>query len=468
MRAAVRSARRLLGTTVVVCALGTLLSLLVARVVARTVSADRLAAVLRVAVPPSAVKACTQGDPQPAVLDAGVRFHFYDAHGRGLSAAAPPIDGRLLQRLRSGGDHAGRFDLSTVESRALLRLESAAPCAFAEARWRMDGRALMPFTAWVLGSILAVLVVLAMLVGLLVVRPLVAQLGALRRAADAVGTAVFPPLPAWHDEAGEIARALYSAHARILADAALLKERSATLAWLLAELTHDIRTPLSSLQFALDEIAAQASEEAFPALRRALSEVIYMKSLTDNLRLMHRIRGGEEGLAFRAEPVELGAVLGRVVERVRPFALRRGIVFEEDLQTSPTVLGDVTAIEQALTNLIENPVAHCEPGTRVLVALRGDASGARIVVEDDGPGVVPRELPRLGRPADRAPKVPGHDSKGRGLGLAIAREVCERSGWQICFQQVEPRGLRIIVDTSPRTSPDSLPLLGLPSPVQCK
>jgi signal transduction histidine kinase len=64
--------------------------------------------------------------------------------------------------------------------------------------------------------------------------------------------------------------------------------------------------------------------------------------------------------------------------------------------------------------------------------------------------------------------VPGRDSKGRGLGLAIAREVCERSGWLICFQQVDPRGLRIIVDTSPGTSPDSIPLLGLHSSVQGK
>lgn len=447
MRVAVRSARWLVGTTVLVGALSALLSFLVGTIVTRRASADRLSALLQVVVPAAALRACTAGHPRSAALDVGIRFHFYDGQGRGLSSDAPPIDHRLLTRLGRGGDHAGRFDLAALESRALLRLDGAAPCVFAEARWRASGRSLLPFGIWIFGTILAVVVVLAGLVGLVVVKPLVAQLSALRLAASAVGTPQYQPLPAGSDEAGEIAGALSLAHYRIRADAALLQDKSETLAWLLAELTHDIRTPLSSLQFALDEIAEQAPAAALPALRRALSEVIYMKSLTDNLRLMHRIRAGETALALTSEPVALAVVLARVVERVRPFALRRGITLEEDLRAAPTVMGDVTAIEQALTNLIENPVAHCEPGTRVIVVLSGDEQKARVIVEDDGPGVVPDQLPRLGKLATREPPAPIRVGKGHGLGLAIATEVCERSNWTIRFEQVMPRGLRIIVET---------------------
>lgn len=447
MKAAARSAWRLVGTTVLVGAIGALLSFMVGNLVTRRASADRLSALLAVAVPATARQTCANGRPQPVTLDAGVRFHFYDDHGRGLSEGAPPIDARLLWRLGGGGDHVGRFDLGALESRALLRLHSAGACAFAEARWRADRRAILPFAAWVFGTILVVVVALAGLVGLLVVRPLLEQLAALRRAASAVGMPTYVPLPAGSDEAGEIAGALSQAHARIVADAALLADKSATLAWLLAELTHDLRTPLSSVQLALDEIAEQAPEDALPALRRALSEVIYMKSLTDNLRLLHRIRGGEAALALRREPVALGAVIERVLARVQPFALRRGIRFEETLAATPTVLGDLTAIEQALTNFIENPVAHCEPGTRVIVALSGTDHKARIVIEDDGPGVVPDALPRLGKPLPRDQPAPILDSKGRGLGLAIATEVCERSGWSLRFERVVPRGLRIIVET---------------------
>jgi signal transduction histidine kinase len=181
-----------------------------------------------------------------------------------------------------------------------------------------------------------------------------------------------------------------------------------------------------------------------------------MKSLTSNLRLAERLQPRDPGNgaqasrpALDATPIDVSAILRRVVERSQPFALRRGVDLVSTLTEHVQVRGDATATEQTFTNLLDNAIAYGDPGTHVSVTL--DATG--VVVEDDGPGVIPDELPRLGTRAFRGHAARTRDAKGTGLGLAIAREVCERSGWTIAFSRNEtptprspqPHGFRVTI-----------------------
>lgn len=108
---------------------------------------------------------------------------------------------------------------------------------------------------------------------------------------------------------------------------------------------------------------------------------------------------------------------------------------------------DYVAAEQAITNLLENAIAYGHPGGHLAVNLetRGNSS-LLLEVLDDGPGVVPTELARLGERAFRADTARRRDPKGSGLGLAIVTEICHRFEFRLAFQAVEPRGLRVRIE----------------------
>ena len=136
----------------------------------------------------------------------------------------------------------------------------------------------------------------------------------------------------------------------------------------------------------------------------------------------------------------------RVVLRCEPFALRRGIDFTHAFVRDAFVLGDDVASEQALTNLVENSIAHGEAGTGVALLVQRHEGSIRVIVEDNGPGVAESELPLLTERNFRSEHARTRDAKGTGLGLAITREVCERAGWRISLTAVQPRGLCVTIE----------------------
>lgn len=452
MSAAGQAGKRLLLATAVAALAGSTVAFVVTVGAVRKLSADRVASLLLDALPERARAACQTGQPAPVHLQSGVDIDFYSGSGEPLTVGAAPFDFELSQRAAPGHGAVGNF--RNRESRASFVLSDAGPCVFAQARWRYDGLASVPFVAAVGSSAATVALLLLVLVATFVVRPLLRQLRALRDSAVSAGTDHYQPAPEWPEEAGEIARALTETHGRIIDDAKRLADRSASLEWALAEIGHDVRTPLASLQLALDELAEQLPDTSLAVLRRALNDVVYLRSLTSNLRLASRLQSGDWAPPSAATTACISDIVARAVERAAAFALRRGIDLTAAVEPALVARGDDTGAEQAITNLLENAIAHSPPGTHVAVSVATHGAQLRIIVEDDGPGVVPDALPKLGTRTFRAEPERGRDARGTGLGLAITREICERSGWAVHFEHAEPTGLRAVID-APLAHPPS-------------
>jgi signal transduction histidine kinase len=288
----------------------------------------------------------------------------------------------------------------------------------------------------------------ALFVGFLVVAPLRRRVTALRRAAQAVGTPAYPPEPGQpRDELGELGRSIDAAHERIRADTEQLVASRAALETFLADVAHDLQTPLTSLRLALEELADAPLEPADrEALRAALDDVVYASSLTTNLRIASRLEHGAEPL--ERQRVDLREIAERAGKREQIFARRRGMTLTLALPDAGVwVEADPTMAEQALTNVLQNAIIHGDEGGRVEMSLEGGSDGAfRWEVRDDGPGVPPEILPRLGERAFRSDEARARDPKGTGLGLAITREVCRRVGWTLSFAARAPRGLVVRVE----------------------
>jgi signal transduction histidine kinase len=387
-------------------------------------------------------------------LDNGARVYAYDrATLLSLNPKAPPLNLALRNEALRGGDPFVVVDwrgfMSSVGGTWLLDDLSDGPCGIVQATWpaqRIGRNVLLLVSMGTLVSAASA----AMLALLSVVRPLIRRIEALRLAAERVGSASdYLPCPPTADELGQLAGALDRAHARIRADAGRLEQRGRDLQRHLADVAHDLKTPISSLHIALEQVADANNEpELTELLTSALNDTVYLGALTSNLRLASALREGWDPAAARAT-VDLAETVDRVARRAGFFARRKGITLECAVPDDPTFAAcDPIAAEQALSNIVENAVTHGSPGGHVAMMLEAREGTFSLAVIDDGPGVPPSDLPRIGERTFRTDDARQRDPRGTGLGLAITTEVCAMCGWTIQFESETPRGLRVTLTGS--------------------
>jgi len=201
---------------------------------------------------------------------------------------------------------------------------------------------------------------------------------------------------------------------------------------LVADAGHELRTPLTSLRTNLDLLVqADASSGLAPESRTELlddvrAQIGEMTTLIGDLVELAR----DEPVARTVEPVELTAVLGQAVARVR----RRADV-EFVVHAAPWwVTGDADALERAITNLLDNAAKWSPEGGVVTVSLEQGT----LTVADQGPGISPEDLPHVFERFYRSAVSRG--MPGSGLGLSIVRSIAERHGGSVEAGNVDGGG----------------------------
>lgn len=221
---------------------------------------------------------------------------------------------------------------------------------------------------------------------------------------------------------------VWAAHALAARAIAPLEEAYRRERRFLADVAHELRTPLAVVR-ATAEVAAAGSEGD---LRRfaasAIEEVDAMSAMVGDLLFLEARRAGE---GAPAEPVDLAALGRRQVERVRDYAAARGVALVGPGESSEPVPvpGREADLGRAVANLVKNALDFTPEGGRVEVRARsGDGRGV-IEVSDTGVGIAADDLPRI---FDRFYKADSSRARragqGSGLGLAIVREIAQSHG----------------------------------------
>jgi two-component system OmpR family sensor kinase/two-component system sensor histidine kinase QseC len=144
------------------------------------------------------------------------------------------------------------------------------------------------------------------------------------------------------------------------------------------------------------------------------------------------------------QPVDLAEAVRQGLADVGALAAQQGTVLELDAPPAVTVMGDATALTALARNLADNAVRYSPPGARVAVQVRPSPDGARLVVDDSGPGIPPAERERVfDRFWRRA--ATAATTTGTGLGMAIVQSVAERHGAQVALADSPLGGLRVEV-----------------------
>lgn len=293
----------------------------------------------------------------------------------------------------------------------------------------------------------------------LIVRPLSRRLDRLSRIAKRLGKADKKIVAdETRDEVGDVSRALFEAHQRMLDHERLLGAQYQALRMKQINMAHDLRTPLTTLLLALenarDAAGAPQGDQEDPAdfIRAAMSEALYLTSLVQNLRIASRMDAGFASLGARAK-LDLIELIQRVANRFTLLAKGSGTEVHISHPDDPVIVeGDDTMIEQLVTNLVQNSLSYGGEDQQVVIRL--DAADGRFTMDvlDEGPGIAEDSI---GSILERGVRGPGRDERsksGQGLGLAIVSEVAVVHDWKLSLVNREERGLRARVEgvTAPK------------------
>lgn len=216
---------------------------------------------------------------------------------------------------------------------------------------------------------------------------------------------------------------------------------------LLADLAHELRTPMSVVRGNVEGMLDGVYEAEPARLRTVVDEVAVLERLLDDLATLSTAEAG--ALHMEVEEVAPSAIVDAAVRAVGDRAHQAGVTVGTDMAGAPRrVEVDPMRIEQVLVNLLTNAVRHTPRGGEVVVSATDDEAGLRLVVADTGSGIDPEDLPSV---FDRF--VRSADSGGSGLGLAIARRLVEAHDGTIEAQPRDGGGTRVVVVLPTATSP---------------
>jgi len=211
----------------------------------------------------------------------------------------------------------------------------------------------------------------------------------------------------------------------------------------LLSVSHDLRTPLTSIRGYAEALAEGQAPDPSHAAGVILSESRRLERLVNDLLELARLDARRFSLDVR--PVDVGEVVADAAEGFRPAAERAGVALAVRVEPSlPAAAADPDRLAQVVANLVENALKYA--AGRITVGV--DRPAVTVWVEDDGPGIPPDDLASVFEPFTTSSRRAAREA-GTGLGLAIVHELVEAMGGTVRAEA--GAGARLVV-TLPATA----------------
>jgi two-component system, OmpR family, phosphate regulon sensor histidine kinase PhoR len=229
----------------------------------------------------------------------------------------------------------------------------------------------------------------------------------------------------------------------VIRDVTDLRRLEAVRRDFVANVSHELKTPLTSIAGYAETLATEASPgtqiERFA--RPILSNARRMHRLVDDLLDLSRIESGR----WQPDPerVDVRGLAGEAWTAFADRARERRIQFTAAAGDVHHVTADPEAMRQVLTNLLDNALRHTPPDGRITVSVESAPGGVIVSVADTGSGIPPQHLPRIFERFYRADPGRSREEGGTGLGLAIVKHLVEAHGGRVEAQSTIGRGTTI-------------------------
>jgi signal transduction histidine kinase len=395
------------------------------------------------------------------VINPAIELYLLDTAGKILAYSAEPgkvkraaVDLAPVRRWLAGVDHLPVLgdDPRDFERRKAF---SAAPIGndgylyiilggehYDSAAQALAGSYIMNASAWLLAGVVA----LALGAGLVVFALLTGKLQRLARAMATFKAGELPDAASVKPDGDEIDRLTATFHDM----ARQIREQLNKLAYtdqlrreLMANVSHDLRTPLATLQGYIETVLIK--DDALDAsgrreyLETAIRHCQRLNKLVTELLELARLDASEVQPAH--ETFSLQELAQDIVQKFRLKAREKNIRIEAELHPHlPFVNADIALIERVLENLIENALRYTPAHGAIALELAPAERGVRVRVRDSGCGIAPEELPRIFDRFYQLDKSRNGNPGSSGLGLAIAKRILELHGSGIAVDSTVGRG----------------------------
>lgn len=236
------------------------------------------------------------------------------------------------------------------------------------------------------------------------------------------------------DEVGQLADTFNRMAERMLTQMESMKQADATRRELVANISHDLRTPIASLQGYLETLQVRqavltgAEKEGY--LQTALRQTEQLGQLVATLFELAKL--DSEQTSLFPEPFVLDDLIQDVMQEFDLAIRQKGVRLETRAPAElPLVLGDIGLIERVLRNLVENALRYTDAGGTIGVCVAAAPGSCRVEVWDTGSGIDPADLPRIFDRFYRGEKSRGAAATNAGLGLAIVKRIVDLHGGTI-------------------------------------
>ncbi|NDJ61781.1 MAG: HAMP domain-containing histidine kinase [Chloroflexi bacterium] len=273
----------------------------------------------------------------------------------------------------------------------------------------------------------AVAIVLATLISRNIARPLRTAAEAAAQVADGNYSQLIPMRGP--TEVRAVAEAFNQMSAKVEAAQTAQKD-------FLANVSHDLKTPLTSIQGFSQAIIDGAANDPVQAATIIYDEAARLNRMVVELTDLARLQAGR--LSMKADAIDMGQLAAAIGQRLALVAREQGIKLTVDAGPMPPIAGDGDRLAQVLTNLISNAIKYTPSGGSVHVATKQQANGVEVTVRDTGVGIPADELPRIFERFYQINKARG-PQRGTGLGLAIVREIVLAHGGTITAMSDGPQ-----------------------------
>jgi len=210
---------------------------------------------------------------------------------------------------------------------------------------------------------------------------------------------------------------------------------------LVADVAHELRTPLSVLQGNLSGLLDGVFPLEMTEVARLYDETRLLSRLVDDLRELAQAEAGQLHLDLR--PIDAADVVRSTVEAFSAVAAEQQVTLTGDAPSdlSPART-DPGRLAQVLRNLLANALRHTPPGGSIRVTASSRPGWVEVSVSDTGEGIAEEDLPHVFDRFWRSDKSRARETGGSGLGLAIARRLIEAQGGQIGVESELGKGSR--------------------------
>jgi len=198
---------------------------------------------------------------------------------------------------------------------------------------------------------------------------------------------------------------------------------------LIADVAHEMRTPLSNLRGYLEGLSdgvVEPSRELFVSLHE---ETLLQGRILDDLQVLAQAEAGD--LNYAKSPADLAELVAAGATAHRAVAAEAGVALTVDAPHPVWVRADADRLRQVLGNLLSNAIRYTDQGGHVLLKVRAENDEAVLTVQDTGVGIAPGDLPRVFDRFWRADPARQRATGGTGLGLTIAHRIVTDHGGTI-------------------------------------